>query len=312
MALDKDVATLLRAMSEQGLRSFEQLSVAEARQVVSTFVGLQAPPQDVAEVWETTYLSDGLTVPLSVYVPDGNRPHPVVLYFHGGGFVAGDLAVVDEPARSVANGAEVIVVTASYRRAPEYRFPTAVEDCWAALGWVVDNVARYGGDPQNIVLMGDSAGGNLAAVTALQVRDHGVSALRGQILIYPIIDPAADFPSRGAFAAGPLLTGAGLDWFWQQYLNGPEDAKNPYAVPTNAARFDGLPPTLLLTTENEVCRDEAEHYGDLLRDSGVHVRSRRFDGLIHGVFWMSAAVPRSVELLSEIVSFIASTSHQPR
>ncbi|KOS57370.1 alpha/beta hydrolase [Rhodococcus rhodochrous] len=306
MPLDHHVEQLLAGLQAQGLKSFEHMSVDEARAVVSTFTGLQAPPEPVARVEDQHYVSGTTELPLRIYIPENDGPRPVVLYFHGGGFVAGDLEVIDEPARALANDSGAIVVTATYRRAPEHRFPAAADDAWAALNWVADHIAEYGGEPDNVVVMGDSAGGNLAAVTALRARDRGAPALRGQVLIYPVIDPNAQLPSRTDFAEGYIITAAALDWFWEQYLSAPEDADNPYAVPSRAARSDGLPPTLLLTTENEVARDEAEQYGDRLRAAGVDVRTVRFEGLVHGVYWMSGAVPRSLELRSTVADFVRS------
>ncbi|OOL32578.1 esterase [Rhodococcus rhodochrous] len=306
MALDHHVEQLLAGLRAQGLKSFENLSIDEARAVVSTFTGLQAPPEPVARIDDLHYVSDTTELPLRIYLPEGVGPRPVVLYFHGGGFVAGDLAVVDEPARALANETGAVVVTATYRRAPEHRFPAAADDAWAALNWVAEHIAEHGGDPGSIVVMGDSAGGNLAAVTALRSRDQGGPALRGQVLIYPVIDPNAQLPSRIDYADGYLITAAALDWFWEQYLSAPEDADNPYAVPARAARLDGLPPALILTTENEVARDEAEQYGDRLRAEGVNVRTVRFGGLVHGVYWMSGAVPRSRELRAAVADFVKS------
>lgn len=308
MALDEHVAQLIAGLQAQGLKSFEQMSVEEARGVVATFTGLQAPPEPVARIHDDRYPSDGGEQNLRIYVPEGDGPHPVVLYFHGGGFVAGGLDVVEEPARGVAHDTGAIVVTAAYRLAPEHRFPAAPDDAWAALLWVADNIAGYGGDPDNIVVMGDSAGGNLAAVTALRARDEGGPRLRGQVLVYPVVDPVAQLPSRREFADGHIITAAGLDWFWRQYLSAPGDARNPYAVPARAHSLAGLPPTLILTTENEVARDEAEEYGARLHQDGVDVTTVRFDGLVHGVFWMSGAVPRSRELRSAVAEFVGTVT----
>lgn len=312
MALDEHAARLIDGLKEQGFTSFSQMPVADVRAVISTFTGLQAPALEVARVDEAEYLSDDTRLPLRIYTPDGSGPKPVVLYFHGGGFVAGDLTVVDEPARAIADATGAIVVTAGYRLAPEHRFPAAPDDAWAALNWVADNISAHGGDAENLVVMGDSAGGNLAAVTALRARDMGGPAIRGQVLIYPVIDSSADLPSRREFAEGYLITSADLDWFVEQYLASPEDTHNPYAVPTRAASLDGLPPALILTTENEVLRDEGEQYGERLRQAGVDVRTRRFDGLVHGTFWMSGAVPRCSELREAAADFIKSiTARSP-
>ncbi len=229
-----------------------------------------------------------------------------MLYLHGGGFIGGSIDVADEPCRAMANATGAIVVSAEYRLAPEHTFPAAPDDAYAALIWVAARIADFGGDPDNIVIVGDSAGGNLAAVTALRVRDEGGPRLRGQVLIYPVIDPNADFPSTREYADGYIITKPGLDWFWNHYLAGPGDATNPYAVPSRAADLSGLPPALVLTNEYEVGRDEAEDYAARLQAAGVDTVVRRFDGLVHGVFWMSGAVPRSGEVLAAVCDHVRS------
>jgi acetyl esterase len=305
MALDEHVSQLIDGMSAQGFESFEQLTVDQARAVVATFTGLQAPARSVDRVAEATYTSGGQDLRLRIYVPAGAEPKPVVLYLHGGGFVGGTVDVADEPCRAVADASGAIVVSVEYRLAPEHRFPAAPDDAYAALNWVAGRIAEYGGDPGNIVVMGDSAGGNLAAVTALRARDENGPRLRGQVLIYPVIDPHADFPSRTEFAEGYIITAAGMDWFWDNYLSSPDDARNPYAVPTRATSLSGLPPALVLTTEYEVARDEAEDYGARLSAAGVETEVERFDGLVHGAFWMSGAVPRGNEILDAATNYIA-------
>ncbi|MBS9372878.1 alpha/beta hydrolase [Rhodococcus sp. B50] len=309
MALDKHAAGLIAGLEQQGFTSFSQMTVEQVRATIATFTDLQALPPEVARVDETDYPSGDVRLPLRIYTPDDSGPNPgaprpVVLYFHGGGFVAGDLSVVDEPARAVARATGAVVVTAGYRLAPEHRFPAATDDAWAALQWTTEHIAEYGGDPDNVVVMGDSAGGNLAAGVALRARDEGAPALRGQVLIYPAVDQAADVPSRREFAEGYIITTADMDWFFEQYLSSADDAEKPYALPARADRFDGLPPTLVLTTENEVLRDEGELYGQHLREAGVDVQIRRFDGLVHGAFWMSGAVPRCSEMRNEVAEFV--------
>jgi len=305
MPLDIAAQNLIDVLTKQGLKSFEQMSVAEARGAVDSFVGLQATPQEVARVVDTEYPGPGGNLKIRIYIPETPATAlPVVLYFHGGGFVAGGLSVVNEPLRALANDAAAIVIAATYRLAPEHKFPAATDDSFAALNWVAENIHHYGGDATRIVVMGDSAGGNLATVAAIRARDEGGPSLCAQVLIYPVIDPTAKLPSRAEFKEGYLITAAGLDWFWQQYLASPGDAENPLASPSKAVSLAGLPPTLILSTEYEVARDEGEAYGKQLADAGVATKVIRFDGLIHGVFWMSGVIPRSRELHKAIVAFL--------
>ena len=179
MPVDPHVQALLDGLAEQGMKSFEQIGVAATRAVVETFTGLQRPAPAVARVIDGTYPGPVGAQPLRIYIPEGEGPLPIVVYFHGGGFVAGGLAVVDEPARALANDVGAIVVAAGYRLAPEHKFPAATDDTFAALRWVADHAADFGGDPARIAVMGDSAGGSLAAVAAQRARDARRPAARG-------------------------------------------------------------------------------------------------------------------------------------
>ena len=196
-------------------------------------------------------------------------------------------------------------MSVAYRRAPEHKFPAATDDTAAALCWVADHIDEHGGDPRRMAVMGDSAGGNLAAVAAQRARDEGGPRLAAQVLVYPVVDPTAQLASRTEFGEGYVIGARDIDWFWQQYLRTPADAQNPLAAPAKAATLAGLPPALVLSTEYEVSRDEAEAYAEQLAAAGVETEAVRFDGLIHGVYWMSGAVPRSRELHDTVVAFLA-------
>ncbi|MBS4727440.1 alpha/beta hydrolase [Mycobacterium sp. SM1] len=311
MPIDPQVRTLLDGLAEQGMKSFEMAGVATTREVIETFTGLQRPARAVARVIDGDYLGPAGGQPLRIYVPENNEaPQPVVVYFHGGGFVGGGLSVVDEPARALANDVGAIVVTTSYRLAPEHKFPAATDDTFAALRWVAEHAKDFEGDPSRIAVMGDSAGGCLAAIAAQRARDGGGPQLVAQVLIYPIIDPTARLPSRDLFREGYVITAADVDWFWKQYLNSPTEAENPLAAPAKASSLADLPPALVLTAEYDVSRDEAEAYAKRLADSGVYCELIRFDGLVHGVYWMSGAVPRSSELYDAVSGFLSRRFHQ--
>ncbi|TQC42931.1 alpha/beta hydrolase [Rhodococcus sp. WS4] len=304
MPLDTAVQNLLSGLTEQEVRPFEEMSVAEARATVASFVDLQAEPREVAQVIDTCYPGPAGDQNIRVYIPDAPGPLPVVAYFHGGGFVTGDLTVTEELCRALANDASAIIAAVSYRLAPEHPYPAATDDTFAALRWIADNAIHFGGDPARLAVHSDSAGGNLAAVAALRARDEGGPTLTCQVLTYAVIDPHADTPSREQFGEGYVITSAGLDWFWNHYLQDPQDAENPLAVPSKAASLAGLPPTLILSMEYEVARDEAEAYGKKLADAGVPVEIIRFDGLVHGVYWISGAVPRATEIRSDVAEFL--------
>jgi acetyl esterase len=311
MPLDTAVQGLIDALGQQGMKPFEQLSVEEARAVVQSFTGLQKPAREVAELVETTYPGPGGEQKLRIYIPDAPAPLPVVVYFHGGGFIAGSLEVAEEPNRALANDVGAIVVAAGYRLAPEHRFPAATDDTYAALRWAAENIHRYGGDPSRMAVMGDSAGGNLAAVAALRARDENGPDLRAQVLVYPVIDSQAALPSHQQFKEGYIIGAGDLQHFWEHYLPSVEHAEHPHATPSKAQSLTGLPPALVLSTEYEVARDEAEAYAQQLTDAGVDCTAVRFDGLVHGVYWMSGAVPRSQELHDTIVAFLRNKLEVP-
>jgi acetyl esterase len=245
---------------QQGFRSFEQIGLEATRGAIASFTALQHPPRQVAGVADTTYGPDPAQR-ARVYIPPGNGPFPVILLVHGGGFVGGGLDVVDERARALALDVSAVVVAATYRLAPEARFPSAHDDVLAALQWTARGISAHRGDPQRVALLGDSAGANLAASAAIRARDAGEPAIRSLVLFCPLVNPVAD----------PRLA---LD-------------RNPLA---------GLPPTLVVTVEYDPLRDEGEQFAAALRASGVDVTSTRIDGLVHTTYSASAAVPRSAEI----------------
>ncbi|QCB96535.1 alpha/beta hydrolase [Arthrobacter sp. PAMC25564] len=307
MPVDAAAQGIIDALS--GSTPFEKMTVDEARAAVASFAGLQKPHREVSKVVDAEYPGPAGPQKVRIYIPESGKPGsdkplPVVVYFHGGGFIAGDLAVAEEPNRALAIDAGVIVVAASYRLAPEHPFPAATDDTFAALQWVADSIGEYGGDASRIAVMGDSAGGNLAAVAAQRWRDEGRPALSAQVLVYPVIDSTAELASRADFKDGFVISAADLDAFWAHYLPGPEDAENPRATPSRAASLAGLAPALVISTEFEVARDEAEAYAAQLAAAAVPTETLRVDGLIHGTYWMSGAVPRSNEIHEAVVKFL--------
>jgi cation diffusion facilitator CzcD-associated flavoprotein CzcO/acetyl esterase/lipase len=292
--LDPACALVLGAMLLQGVKPLEQCTLDETRELVESFVRLQAPGPDVRV--------EALDEPRArVYVPDAEGPLPVIVFFHGGGWIAGSLEVADAPCRQLAVQLGALVVSVGYRLAPEHPFPAATDDAFAAVEWARAHIGEFGGDPERIVVMGESAGANLAAVGALRARDAGLD-LAAQVLLYPPIDPAASTRSREEFADGPFLSVAAGDAMWAAYLGGAE--VTPLAAPSRAPSLAGLAPALVLTVECDPTRDEAEDYARALAAAGVPVEHRRLDGLIHGVFNMSAFVPRVQDMHALIREFV--------
>lgn len=305
MPLDPNVAGLLAVMAQQGRPSFAELTPEQIRAGSAMTRALQKPPQPVASVTDAAY-GQAPEQALRIVVPaGGSAPRPVVVHLHGGGFVTGDLDSIDEPSRALANDLGAVVVATTYRRAPESTFPAAHDDALTAVRWVVEHIADHGGDPRRIALLGDSAGGNLAASVAVRARDAGGPALRALALLYPLVAPLLDTASRREFAqSGYMIDGPAMEYFGRLYTPDPEQAGDPMIALDRTPSLAGLPPTLVVSNEYDMLRDEAEDFARALAAAGVDVTARRFEGLVHIVYWMSGAVPRQAEMHQAVLDFL--------
>ena len=272
--LHPEYQAMLRQAAEANAPPLVELPVDAGRRMFRAMQP-EAPDVSVGAVTDTR-VTDG--VPVRVYAPRGQGPFPVVMMFHGGGWVLGDLATADCQSRLVCNGTDALVVSVDYRLAPEHRFPVAADDCYRATEWAASNAGAYGGDPDRLALVGDSAGGNLAAVVAQMARDRGGPDLVFQLLIYPAVDARMNYASCRDNAEGYLLTTEAMRWFWNHYAPNERDRLHPYASPLLAADLGNLPPALVLTAEFDPLRDEGEAYADALAAAGVTVEKARYDG----------------------------------
>ena len=262
------------------------LSVEAARQLMIDLFTTKGEREPVGKVEDRSIPGRDGPLALRIYTPAGRGPFPILAFFHGGGWVIGNLETHDAPCRALANAAGCIVVAVDYRLAPEHKFPVAPEDCYAATRWVADHAAEIGGDPRRLAVGGDSAGGNLAAVVAQLSRDRGGPPLVFQLLVYPVTDHRFDTASYRENADGYFLTKDGMEWFWNHYLARAGDGDQPLASPLRARSLRGLPPAFVMTAEYDPLRDEAESYAALLREAGVEVALTRYPGTIHGFFSM--------------------------
>ncbi|WP_369254926.1 alpha/beta hydrolase [Geodermatophilus amargosae] len=292
MPVDPHIAALLSMLAESGAPPMYEGSPEAGRALYLQLTHGARGPEQVVPVAGT----EDRTVPgadgdlrARVYRPEGDGPFPTVVFFHGGGWVIGDLDTHDNMARSVCRGAGAVVVAVDYRLAPEHPFPAAADDAVASARWVARHLDEFGGD-QRLGLAGDSAGGNLAAVVAQVLRDDG-TPLAGQFLVYPAVDAEGEYPSRVENATGYFLEKDTMDWFYGHYAGAWDDAKDARLSPLHGADLAGLPPAVVVTAEYDPLRDEGEAYGRALEAAGVHADVRRYDGMIHGFFDMGAFSP---------------------
>jgi acetyl esterase len=259
---------------------------------------LPKPDEPVAGVEDRT-LEGGLR--LRLYRPEGKGPFPLLLYFHGGGWVIGDLESHDHVCRALSRRAALLVISVDYRLSPETPFPGPLDDCAAALVWAADHAAEFGGDARRMAVGGDSAGANLAAGLALRVRDQGGPRIGFQLLIYPVTDRNFETVSYREFASGYGLTRNNMQWFWDCYLP-TGGALPPEAAPLRARDLRGLPPAFVVTAEFDVLRDEGEAYARRLHKEGVAVRGIRFLGMNHGFIRMGAVYRQADRALTELAA----------
>jgi len=313
--LDPEIQRIVDMMEAAAGPPAHLVPVAEARAAHDRETALlSGPGEEVAEVRELEAPGPGGPIRLRLYrplgdasrddlggerAPGGNRspaPRPLVAYLHGGGWVVGTLDAFDPVCRALANASGALIASIDYRLAPEHPFPAAADDARAAVRWLAAHAQQLGADPARLGIAGDSAGGNLAAVTARRLRDDERSGdkavsprLRFQALVYPVCDSALDTPSYRDNGSGFGLSGESMKRYWELYLGG-ADGRDPDTSPLRAADLAGLPPAFVLTVRDDVLRDEGESYARALEAAGVPVTLRRYDGAVHGFFrWLAKA-----------------------
>jgi acetyl esterase len=280
-----DVQDVLAEIEEFDVLPLNQYGAEGAREVYSELQPDVDGP-DVSEVEDRTVpgYDGGPDVPVRIYRPEGEGPFPTVVFYHGGGFVIGDLESHDITCRYLANETGSVVVAVDYRLAPEHPFPAAVEDCYAATVWAA-GAEDLDGDG-NLAVMGDSAGGNLAAAVSLMARDLDGPDIDRQVLVYPATSRSDDWPSMTEFGEGYFLQAEDMDWFHDSYIPNEVHEANPYANPLEAANLSGLPPATVITAGFDPLRDQGAAYAEALAEAGVGVEYRNYEEMIHGFFTM--------------------------
>lgn len=306
MALLPEIRSLLDQQATSGRPPLHHQSVEQARAFhVADAAALNGPPAPVAAVADRRVPGPAGELPVRVYTPEGEPPFPIVVFFHGGGWVVGTLDTYDPLCRALAAATPAVVVSVDYRLAPEHRWPAAVEDAYAATEWASRNAAALGGVQHRLAVAGDSAGGNLAAVVALGARDRGGPAIAFQLLVYPVLDAAGDTASWRQYADGYHLTADGMRWYWDHYLGGADGAA-PDASPLRAAFVGGLPPALVIGAEYDILRDEGEAYAARLAEAGVDASASRHAGVVHGFVRWRAVTGAAGDALQEAATALRS------
>ena len=281
--LDPQAAAVLSDLQSGIAPPSSTLSVATGRQMLEDLFAV-ADPAPVGGVTDLEIQGPNGPIPLRIYVPDADGPFPLLLYYHGGGWVRGSLDAYEGPCRLLTNGAEAVVVSVGYRRAPEHPFPAGFEDCYRAAEWATSHAPDLQGDPGRVAVAGDSAGGNLAAAVTLAARDRGGPSVAHQLLVYPSVNAPSIrwFDSYDDYGSGYFLEMASVEWYLDQYLPRRADVANAYAVPLCARRLEDLPPATVLTAGFDPLTDEGAAYADRLAAEGTPVEHLHYDGQIHG------------------------------
>jgi acetyl esterase len=314
--LDPPVAAVLEMLANSGT----PMSMVDGtpEQARDAFRSMTYGIRDAQTLAPVRSVEDGVIsgpagdIPIRTYRPEADGPLPTVVFFHGGGFVIGDLDTHDDHTRLICHDVEAVVVSVDYRLAPEHPFPAGFEDCLAATHWVADHIAEFGGNADRIAVAGDSAGGNLAAAVSLVIAKEGGPKLAAQPLIYPGVDFRDDdslHASRIENGEGLFLTADDMRWFRNHYLHDEAHIDDPRASVLLAPDLTGLPPAIVGTGEYDPLRDEGEAYAKALEDAGVKVVLHRYDGLIHGFFgmgiWSPASGAAAKDLCEELRTLLA-------
>lgn len=299
MPLNPQVEALLAMFAAMPAWDYATLTAPELRAVNDNPMAFGEPPA-VAQVKELTLDLPGRSLPARLYVPEGApSPAPLVVFYHGGGWVIGTLETHDATCRALARASGAAVLSVGYRLAPEHPYPAPVDDCYDALVWAATHAATLGCDPTRLAVAGDSAGGNLSAAVAIMARDRGGPALRHQLLIYPVTDDDFSLASYAENGGGEYFLGSAMmRWFWDLYLGDVTDA--PLARVARTPDLSGLPSATVITAEYDPLRDEGMAYAARLKQAGVEVDAAIAPGMIHGFFSMFQAVPGAMPWIEHV------------
>ena len=309
---DAQMQSVLDALAKLGGKPAESLDPVEARKQptpadavgeVLKAQGKPTTPEAVGKITNTTFPGPGGAVPVRIYTPanaPAGTPLPVILYIHGGGWVIADLDSYDASPRAIANAAGAIVVSTHYRQGPEHKFPAAHDDTLAAYKWTLANAAKWNGDPKKIALVGESAGGNMAAYIAIAARDQKLQAPLHQVLIYPVANNDLNSPSYVENANAKPLNKPMIEWFVKHYLNSAAEAADPRIALVKQPNLAGLAPATIVLAQIDPLRSDGEAYAEKLKAAGTPVDVIRFDGVTHEFFGMGAVVDKAKSAVQQV------------
>ncbi|MFM9849601.1 MAG: alpha/beta hydrolase [Hyphomicrobiaceae bacterium] len=304
MKINPGAQQVIDLIKAAGRPPYETVGHMEARRLyLEARRVLQPDPAPIAEMRDLTAPGPAVPIAIRLYrarAAKTGETQPALIYFHGGGWVIGNLDSHDGVCRGLSNGADCTVLSVDYRLAPEHKFPAAIDDAVAATEWIAENAKPLGIDANRLAVGGDSAGGNLAAVVALNARDRGAPKLRFQLLIYPACDMSMTLPSISELAEQLPLTRSTMKWFIDLYLRNAADVGDWRASPLRAKSLANLPPAYVLTAGCDPLRDEGEAYAAALKAAGVAVEAKRFDGQIHGFMTMGKFIPDAATAMGEM------------
>jgi len=302
---DPDVRKLVEAIRARRVGSLQDTGIEAARHSLESIV--RPPGPDMRSVQTRDFTGPHGTVPVRIYRPHStpDRDAPALVWFHGGGMIMGTLDSFDRLAREVAESARAVVINVGYRLAPEHRYPVAHDEACAALRWAHDNAHDLGLDPDRIGVGGDSAGGGLAAATALRARNDGGPRIAQQVLVYPGLERRCDRPSMRRFGDSPFLRAEDIDWMKSLYLGDDPEKDDEYGTPVLATDLRGLPPAVVICGYADPLRDGVEDYGRRLQEAGVSTALIRYPGVGHGFFMQTHALARAREAMTEVGALVS-------
>ncbi len=302
MTVDPDVRKFLDMVSKISMPKFSSMDIKELRKMID-----QSPfpkkIEEVKEVKDMSFVHHNITIPLRLYVPEGSG-NGLILFFHGGGFVFGNIESYDGICRKIANDSGNKVISVEYRLAPENKFPSPVEDGFETYSWVRANAERLKIDDSKIILAGDSAGGNISAALSLMIRDRGLPVPMMQVLFYPTLGMDLFSESMREFGSNYFLTGEDIKFFGSAYHNSENDIFNPYFSPILHQNQRGLPETIIVTAEYDPLRDQGETYLSTLREAGIKATGIRARGMIHGFMSLFAMIPAAENVMTMVFGLV--------